>query len=77
MKTRKKFIKLAYNISYYDEDEVKWYQRLFFNPPREFRSTETRQSRKQAELIKIPNYKRFGKEFEVSAYDFRSSRVPA
>jgi len=65
---KKKFIKVAYNISYYGEHNLTFWQKLFYKPPRKFKSTEYRTSRAKAEVLPLPSHYQFGLEFKVCSY---------
>ncbi len=67
---KKKFVKIAYDIRYYGEGQLRWWQKIFYSPPRKFISSEYRTSRNKAETIPVPAYVQFGNTFGVSAYRF-------
>ncbi len=68
---QKKFYKQAYDIEYYGEHKLNWFQKLFYNPPRNFKHKEYRTSRNKAEVLKIPEHKQFNMIFDVASYSYR------
>jgi len=71
----KKFRKVATNIKYYSEWKLKCWQRIFYNPPRTFVSTEFRNTRVKADKIEVPNHVQFGMTFNVLSYSWKTERV--
>ena len=71
---RRKFRKVVSKIKYHGEHKLKWWQKFFYNPPRKY-MCEERNSRRKAEVVRVPSHFQFGMEFDISAYSFFVERV--
>jgi len=70
----KKFQKIVTEIEYFGEHKLKWWQKFFYNPPREFNG-KLFNSRNIAMHSDVPDHKQFGQVFSVSMYTSHTRRI--
>ncbi len=69
-----KYYKIATGITYHKEDRLKWYWKIFFRPPSDV-EVGYFNTKKQAEMAKLPPYRFMGKDFEAEYYSYITKRI--
>lgn len=76
MAAKRHFRKVATEIRYYGVKELRWYQKIFFKPPRKFIGP-LRTTRSKAENIRVPDHTQFGITFKPLSHKQNIERVVA
>lgn len=74
MAAKRHFRKIATSIRYHGVSQIKWYQKIFFKPPRTFIGP-LRTTRSKAEAVRVPNHTQFGITFKPMVHTEKIERV--